>query len=152
MAVLDRMTTECVAESPGDEVLLTSTATPDENENGNFGSYDDQWSKLVHPARHCRLMMAWHTCCFVSDMVTAAVIFLYGWLNSEAQWFFIISPLMFTVADAMCIIGYLTLGPLRLHSLSVWPIIGAHQSLQQLNYYLTAALLPTSKVSTCFWF
>lgn len=109
-----------------------------------FCSYRaEQWNQV---ARDGNVMFPWHTFCLVVDLVTAAVLFVYGWIRSSAPWPYLIPAVGYVVVDMGLVAVFVALGPLPVMSSPVHKVLGPIQGSQQVFCTLVAVFVPLQQV------
>ena len=106
----------------------------------------DQWSLFAVDDRHARPLHVWHTFCFCLNTAMAAVVSVYGWSISDIPWPYVIPACTLTVHNTLTVAAYLTFGPARAHSLSLWQLVGPIAGPQLMYVTLMPIFSSISKV------
>lgn len=105
-----------------------------------------QWSRFVRNPGHATALFGWHTFCLCADTATAAVVFVYGWIQSMVPWPFIIPAVGYTMINVGTVVVYIAFGPLRVNTSPMWQPVGPIQAIQSLTISLVTVFLPIAKV------
>ena len=137
-----------VEESNNGDNLGTSSWQPTvelrNTRSQGFCSYRaEQWNQV---ARDGNAMFPWHTFCLVVDFVTAAVVFVYGWIRSSAPWPYLIPAIGYVAFDVGITAAFVALGPLPVMSSPLHKVLGPIQGSQQVFCTLVAVFLPVRQV------